>query len=96
MRDDNPTVTTTKKLVDSIVQLIDCIDESKHVSIHMVEKKRDKWIGGYNDMWMNEKGNSTYGPLTYVNCFHVEVHEQLQWMKQENSKSPWLATTIQT
>jgi hypothetical protein len=74
MKDDCPSVTTIKELVDSTIKLTNCIDELGHISIHMVEKMRDKWIGGYNDIWMNEEDNSTSGPLTDVIASYLPTY----------------------
>ncbi len=73
MREDSLAVTTTKELVDSIAQSIDCIDELGHTSIHMAKQTKDAWIGGYDGIWMNEEDNNTFGPLMDVNCFHVDI-----------------------
>jgi hypothetical protein len=54
MREDRLTITTIEKSIDSIIQLVDYIDELGHISIHMAKQTKDEWIGGYNGIWMNE------------------------------------------
>jgi hypothetical protein len=39
-------------------------------------KANEEWMeGGYEDIWMNEEDNNAFGPLTNINCFHVDVQE---------------------
>ncbi len=69
-------IKNTKKLDDLAAQLGDCNGELVTISIHMVKKIRDGWIGGYNHTRMNEGGRSTFKPLIGekdVNCFQVDV-----------------------
>jgi len=67
--------TTIKKSVDSTTQSTNYIDELGHILIHVVEKTKDEWIGGYHDIWMNEY-NNTFEPLMNVNYFHMDVQEK--------------------
>jgi hypothetical protein len=65
VKDGNLVATTIKKSIDSTTQSTNYIDELGHILIHMVEKTRDEWIGGYRDIWMNEY-NNTFEPLMNV------------------------------
>jgi hypothetical protein len=48
-------VTITKKLVDSIPQSNDYINELGNISVHMAKNTRDEWTSSYNCTRMNEK-----------------------------------------
>ncbi len=36
---------------------------------------KDEGASGYDGLWMNEEDQSASRPLTYSNCFHVDVQE---------------------
>jgi hypothetical protein len=55
MKDDNMVVTSTKKSIDSIAQLDDCINELGNISVHMAKNTKDEWTSGCNCTKMNEK-----------------------------------------
>jgi hypothetical protein len=42
----------------------------------MVEKMKDEWICGCDGIWMNQENINAFKPLTYINYFHVDVHEK--------------------
>jgi hypothetical protein len=76
MRDDNLTVATIEESVELTTQLVDYIHELEDISIHMAEKKKDEWIGGYDGIWMNEEDNNTSQPLRDINYFHMDVQKR--------------------
>jgi hypothetical protein len=63
MRVDNMVVTTTKKIIDSIVQSTNCMEKLGHVVVHMVEEMKNGWTCGYDDIWMNEEDKNASKPL---------------------------------
>jgi hypothetical protein len=74
MKDGNLAATTIKKSIDSTTQSTNYIDELGHILMHMVEKTKDEWIGGYHDICMKEY-NNTFEVFMNVNYFHMDVQE---------------------
>jgi hypothetical protein len=64
-------------LVDLVAKSINYIDELGHVLVHMVEQIRNGWTSGYDAIWMKEEDQTTFRPLIYYNCFHVDIHEKM-------------------
>jgi hypothetical protein len=42
----------------------------------MANETKDKRVGGYNGIWMNEKNKSAFRPLTNSNYFQVDIKEK--------------------
>ncbi len=64
------------KLGDLVVKAASFIAKLEQILAYMANATKDKRVGGYNGIWMNEKDKSAFKPLTNSNYFQVDIKEK--------------------